>query len=72
MFNYNIQDLQILFDFIIVCSIVFFIFMLFVGFAIIRMSSHLKDLVDLEFRKYKELNVKGSIDDRPESDKLQQ
>ncbi|MBQ3475919.1 hypothetical protein IJH26_00175 [Candidatus Saccharibacteria bacterium] len=46
--------------------------MLFVGFAIIRMSSHLKDLVDLEFRKYKELNVKGSIDDRPESDKLQQ
>ena len=72
MFNYNIQDLQILFDFIIVCSIVFFIFMLFVWFAIIRMSSHLKDLVDLEFRKYKELNVKGSIDDRPESDKLQQ
>ena len=69
MLNFNIQDLQTLSDFIIVCTILFFVFILFVGFAIIRMSSYLKDLVDLEYKKYKELNVKSSISCKSRSDR---
>lgn len=41
---------------IIICLFILFIFHLCVCFAIIRISQHLKDYVDLQYKIYKEVH----------------
>lgn len=58
-------EYQILIIIFSILFIVFFLFIIAVGTAIISMSHSLKDLSEIAYRKYKEENGKDSIFSKP-------
>lgn len=71
---YITQDTQTLIDALIVIGFLLFILFLFVAFSIIGINKHLKDLVDLEYKKYDEKNklkdlVESEVEKRVQSNK---
>lgn len=57
----SLDDIQTIINIILVVGLCDLILFIFVGLSIISMNIHIKQLVDLEYKKYKENNGKDSI-----------
>ena len=67
MFGININDIG---DYIFAIGLFFLFLQLIVCFSIIALNSHIKDLVDLEYKKYKEGKQNAnSVSSEPGSDR---